>query len=291
MIQTPKRLYLKSNKFPFEIVEQYDYFEHFIVKDINHNEYIIQKISVGDYIKYRDLTKYSSKIKKSIFEYKEEDSYFLVFDYENKTEYLVKSEKNKEIYLEIFSNSSFEIKLRKEHLVNMNNIYKVLDNKFNYFEIRIREIEISPIKDDVSWVVLSKYNIILDAKIYLYDLQQDLFKMIDKNETIKYGLIPKRINNELYSNNKLLLNYNFYYGPIGILYARFYLSDIEFSCEEVFKKNSIFDQKYFLFMSLYILILNINMEIRLDARTCSNYLLITRKIKKLLVEYKEILNK
>lgn len=69
--------------------------------------------------------------------------------------------------------------------------------------MRIREIETNPVKNDISWIILSKYNIILDAKLYLYDLQSDIFKAIDQKLIVPYGLVYRKIDLEIYNKQKL----------------------------------------------------------------------------------------
>lgn len=265
--------------------------DYFIVEDEQNNSYILQVLTIEQYQKYNDLIRYSNKIKKAINIEKVDNLYYLYFVYENKTEYNVKSRLTSKVLLEIFNASSYEVTLKKEHIKNLNNIYKLLDNKFNYFEMRIREIELNPIKRDIDWIILSKYYILLDAKVYLYDLQQDIFKFIDKNEIVKYGLVPKVINQNRYNKEALLLDYNFYYGPISMLYVRKYMLLDGFDELEDMKKLDIFNQKYFCFMYIYILVLNINLEIVMDIYSVSNYINITQKIKSFISKYKALIEK
>ena len=157
--------------------------------------------------------------------------------------------------------------------------------------MRIREIELNPIKRDIDWIILSKYYILLDAKVYLYDLQQDIFKFIDKNEIVKYGLIPKVINQNRYNKEALLLDYNFYYGPISMLYVRKYMLLDGFDEIEDINKLDSFNQKHFCFMYIYILVLNINLEIVMDIYSVSNYINITQKIKSFIFKYKALIEK
>ena len=275
----------------FNIKSKIKYKDYFIVKDSDNNKYLLQIIDNINYQKYNDLIRYSNKIKKCIYNEKIDDLNYLYFLYEDNTEYNIKAKLTSNILLEIFDSSSYELTLKKENIRNLNNIYKLLDNKFTYFEIRIREIELNPIKKDIDWIILSKYYILLDTKIYLYDLQQDIFKFIDKNEVVKYGLIPKNINQNLYSKETLLLDYNFYYGPISMLYVRMYLLLDQYDMYDDINKLDSFNQKYFCFMYLYIMILNINLDVILNIYIVSNYVNITKKIKSFITKYKALLEK
>lgn len=275
----------------FNIKSKIKYKDYFIVKDSDNNKYLLQILDNINYQKYNDLIRYSNKIKKCIYNEKIDDLNYLYFLYEDNTEYNIKAKLTSNILLEIFDSSSYELTLKKENIRNLNNIYKLLDNKFTYFEIRIREIELNPIKKDIDWIILSKYYILLDTKIYLYDLQQDIFKFIDKNEVVKYGLIPKNINQNLYSKETLLLDYNFYYGPISMLYVRMYLLLDQYDMYDDINKLDSFNQKYFCFMYLYIMILNINLDVILNIYSLSNYVNITKKIKSFITKYKALLEK
>ena len=275
----------------FNIKSKIKYKDYYIVIDSDNNKYLLQIIDNINYQKYNDLIRYSNKIKKCIYNEKIDDLNYLYFLYEDNTEYNIKAKLTSNILLEIFDSSSYELTLKKENIRNLNNIYKLLDNKFTYFEIRIREIELNPIKKDIDWIILSKYYILLDTKIYLYDLQQDIFKFIDKNEVVKYGLIPKNINQNLYSKETLLLDYNFYYGPISMLYVRMYLLLDQYDMYDDINKLDSFNQKYFCFMYLYIMILNINLDVILNIYSLSNYVNITKKIKSFITKYKALLEK
>ncbi len=289
MIKNQTRLYLKSSSLSINTI--IDYNDFVIIKTNNNEEYLCRFVTNSEYQTYFNLLKYSDKIKKTIYEQKNNDGYLLFFDYEKLTEEKVKSKRIVEILRTIFQKSSFEITLKKTYLNNINNIYKVLDNKFIYLEMRIREIETAYKKDDISWIILSKYNIILDAKIFLYDLQQDIFKAIDNSIIVNYGLIYKNIDFNLYNNKKILPSFDLYYGPIGMLYCRLYLQlDEEDIYDDILKLDN-FDQKYFCFMCLYILILNINLEIILNNYSIANYLLVTKKIKSFILKYQNIMKK
>ncbi len=266
---------------------EYDKFN--LVSDDN-NTYYEQILNDIEYSVYLDVIRYSSKIKKAIYIENVEDKK-LYFVYENKTEYSLKSKCISEILLDLFKTTSYEVSIKKDNIKNLNNIYKLLDNKFRYFEIRIREIELNPIKKDIDWIILSKYYLLLDSKIFLYDLQQDIFKYIDKNEVVKYGLIPKYINQNLYSKESLLLDYNLYYGPISMLYVRMSLMLDDYDPFEDVKRLDILNQKYFCFMYLYILILNVNMDISMNIYGISNYVIILKKIKEFIKKYESLIRK
>ncbi|MCM1197211.1 MAG: hypothetical protein NC310_09125 [Roseburia sp.] len=285
------RSFLASSSIPFEIASITSLKDYELIKTRNNEEYLCRFVTEKEYQTYLELIRYTKRLKQAIYETRVSGGFLLFFEYENMTEAKVKSDRIIHILREIHESSSFEITLKKEHLVNINNIFKVLDNKFSYLEMRIREIETNPVKNDVSWVILSKYNIILDAKIYLYDLQTDIFKAIDKKHIVPYGLLYRNIDIELYNKQRLLPSFDLYYAPISMLYCRCYLQlDAPFLIEEV-KRLDSFNQKYFCFMCLYIMILNVNLEVILNTYSIANYLLLTKKIRCFIASFKEIMEK
>lgn len=273
---------------PFKIISRKNFAGYDLVKLEDGNEYLSIVLPTEAYASYLEQIKISSHIGRSVMEYPYGDKRILFFYYDSMTETAVRNRRVLEILEEVFSNSSYEITLKKEHMVHLNRIYKVLDSKFSYFELRIREIETSPIKNDISWIILSKYNIILDAKLYLYDLQTDIFKQIDKNTIIHYGLISKEIFPELYQKGFVLPFRELYYAPIGMLYARYELSIGGVDIDRI-KKLDAFNQKYFCFMTLYILILNLNFEVYLTNYSVNNFVLLTKKIKHFMIQFKNII--
>lgn len=277
------------NRLPYRLSTISNYNNKYILEDELKSKYSLYYLNKEKYLTYLELSK-SKYIEKSIFELLDDDKYYLLFNSKiNKSEENAIAEKLYPILENIFEDFKFSIKLKKEHVTNFNNIYKVLDNKFTYLEMRIREVEVSPVKTDISWVILSKYHIILDAKIYLYDLQTDMFSFIDKSLNVDYGIIFKDLDSSIYKNGLIEPNFNIYYGPIGMLLARYYLYYDDLNIDDYFskkiKKLDGFNQKYFCFMCLYIYILNIRLDILLNSFNISNYLTLTGKISSFIKKY------
>ncbi|MBE6137720.1 MAG: hypothetical protein E7176_04935 [Erysipelotrichaceae bacterium] len=271
------------NKLPIKVVEAKFNYRYFIIKDNIGNVYHLHKINKNSYLTYYELIR-SKNVQKAIFELKNDDTYFLLFEMPFK-----KSEKKAvlkdilETLEQIHNDFKFKVTLKKEYFKNLQNIYRVLDNRFSYLELRIREIETSPKKNDTSWVVLSKYNVFLDAKIFLYDLQQDIFKIIDNNESIIYGLVYNYLNTDMYKNGVIEPIFDLYYAPYSSLLVRYFLEFDELDIYELLiekiKKIDKFNQKYFCFMCLYIYVLNVRLDVMLNEFNISCYLLIAKKIK------------
>lgn len=264
---------------------------YFYLKDDNDRRYRLIPLNEQEYKMYYSLYK-SNNVVKPIYELFHNNTYYLLF-YEviNRGEERLEYKKIKELLISLFKEYKYPITINHSHSKTLTNLYKVLDNKFVYFEIRIREIETKPIKEDLDWIILSKYHIILDSKLYLYDLQGDLFKLIDKNEEVEYGVIYKYICRDILYTDKLYPSSKLYYGPLGVLYSRIYISfnkyiDIQDLKKEI-DKLSNFNKKYFLFMVLYIYIININFDIFINKNNISSYMLITKEISQLLKAFKD----
>ncbi len=281
------------NRLPYSLSIVQRKREYYILKDQDGHLYHLYALNQKSYLLYLELSK-SSKIEKSIFETRDNEIYYLLFSCLNKSsEDMAVLKKMLPLLEDIFQDFTYSITLKKEHFTNLNNIYKVLDNKFSYFEMRIREIEVMPRKDDISWIILSKYYILLDAKMYLYDLQQDIFGFIDKNTVLDYGLIFNSITKENYKNKLIEPDFHVYYGPISMLLCRLYLYfdhlDLQEYFKERLKKLDEFNKKYFCFMVIYIYILNINLDILLNPYNISNYLQFTKRISSFIKEFGDYL--
>ena len=291
MIDNLTKSYLASVSLPFSIASSQSYKDYEYIKTSTNEEFLVRYVTQQEYAIYYDLCRFTNRLKQAVYEINLQNGYLLFFEYENLTEANVKIGRIIEILREIHEKSGFEITLKKDHLLNLNNIYKVLDHKFSYLEMRIREIETNPVKNDISWIILSKYNIILDAKLYLYDLQSDIFKAIDQKLIVPYGLVYRKIDLEIYNKQKLLPSFNLYYAPISMLYCRcFLLLDPPQLLEEI-KRLDSFNQKYFCFMCLYILVLNINLDVILNSYSVASYVLITKKIRCFIASFKEFIEK
>ena len=165
MIDNLTKSYLASVSLPFSIASSQSYKDYEYIKTSTNEEFLVRYVTQQEYAIYYDLCRFTNRLKQAVYEINLQNGYLLFFEYENLTEANVKIGRIIEILREIHEKSGFEITLKKDHLLNLNNIYKVLDHKFSYLEMRIREIETNPVKNDISWIILSKYNIILDAKL------------------------------------------------------------------------------------------------------------------------------
>lgn len=265
MIENQKELFSNIlSQLPIRVKSYEVIGNEYLIKDYSNDKYLLKIVDKSLYLSYLEISKLKH-IRQAVFIEKKNDLYILVFKFPYyKSDRKAVLRKIIPILEAVFNETKFLVTLKKQNTKRLNSIYKVLDNKFSYFEIRIREIETSIIKDDISWLMLSNYNIILDAKMLLYDLQQDIFNLVDKNTEISYGIVFKKFNLEGYYNNKILPEFDIYLAPISMLYVRLYLEFNDDSLkDEIYnkiQKIDIFNKKYFIFMVIYIYILNINLD-------------------------------
>ena len=101
---------------------------------------------------------------------------------------------------------------------------------------------------------------------------------IDSERDISIGLIFKNPFLLYFENEKIEPSIYLYYGPFGMLLARIYIEysviDDKILIEEIKKLNRI-DKVYFLYSTLYILILSFNFDIEEEIDL---YLDITKKL-------------
>ena len=133
----------------------------------------------------------------------------------------------------------------------------------------------------------------LDTRIILYDIQNDIFKMIDKESEEYYGIIFKNIHQIKYKNGLIEPNFDIYYGPIAALFSKIYLAydhkELDIDFKKKLDKMNVFNKKYFFFISLYTYVLNLNLEIIPSNSNLQAFISITKRIKRFIYLFKDYL--
>lgn len=166
--------------------------------------------------------------------------------------------------LKIFSDTKEVKTLKKVDMKGMQKTYPVLDKYFVKLEYLIREIELKRPKNDMDWVLLSKYHIILSAKMNLSQIQNKLFSLMEEEIPIEVGLFSKSLNGLYFKKGKLNCYLNSIVAPVSALLARFYLenshlADFKSQIDQIFiDYDHSFYKLHFSFLVLYVLILNLN---------------------------------
>lgn len=177
-------------------------------------------------------------------------------------------------------------KLSSKEYKYLKRIYEKLDYKFKMLESFVRTSESKPIKEDFEWIVLSKYNIFLNCKDYMYQLQKKIHTSIDNKESVKYALnhgnpdITHIINNNFinFENSRLCI--------VVSDIAKFYVENsfININWKDTIKEMLIpyegdFYKNYFKFLVLYIYMINLNINNTYSYETLNAYIRISEKIK------------
>ncbi len=267
---------------------QTDYF----LEDDNNTFFIVKEVNEKEIVILNNLKKKNSNVLNNLFYYKNEKTYYIYncsLEILNEEAVMVKL---LDKYIELIEKTKIPITLTKEDTKKMQSIYQILDNKFSYFELRIKEIELKYPKEDADWIILSNYHILLNTKMWMYDLQQALFKMLEKNIILDYGLVFKNMNQLQYQNNKLLPTGKFYYAPVSTMLARYYTTfdhlniDLK-SIKNILNQQEKFYKVYYMFFVNYLYILNLNFPIIIDIKNINNFLTITKKLKYFYENFKD----
>ncbi len=195
--------------------------------------------------------------------------------------------------LKIFSLSKTAKTLKKEDMKEMSKTYPILDKYFLRLEYIIREIETKRPKNDNDWLFLSKYHLILAAKMNLSQIESKLFELIKEEIPIEPGLILKYPNFSFYKNGKI----NFYLksinAPISELLARFYLENSHLNSfkkeidEILIDYDHSFYKLHFCFIVLYTYILNLGNIRIVNTITATKFNEIAKAIEVFLKDYKD----
>lgn len=195
--------------------------------------------------------------------------------------------------LKIFSLSKTARTLKKEDMKEMSKTYPILDKYFLRLEYIIREIETKRPKDDNDWLFLSKYHLILAAKMNLSQIESKLFELVKEEIPIEVGLMLKYPNFNFYKNGKI----NFYLksinAPISELMARFYLENSHLNSFKAEFDNILIDydhsfyKLHFCFIVLYTYILNLGNIRIINTISATKFNEIASSVEIFLNEYKD----
>ena len=226
-------------------------------------------------------------IKKFSFE---NDIYF-IYNYVNSYEY--PSEKKIfdliDCVHELHKKTGFTVRLNDLNFKYFYRIYKNLDRIFQTLEMLVRECEERVVKTDFDWIILSKYNILLNVKKIMYPMQRKIHKYLDNHGNCIYALNHGNLNLNHFIQKKLISFDNGYTGIFVSDYAKLYVSldDIEgmWFKEIEDKLNSYgndFYKLYFKFLVLYIYIINLKFSSFDNHTVLNTYIQITNKINRFL---------
>ncbi len=256
-----------------------------LIQTIN-NTYIVKDISLIEYNNYLKVKNMSLSILEPI-EIKKENNhiYFLYNYYENKEDILSNYESMLNTIKTLFDKSSHIIPTPKITGFKYKKLAVISNDRFNMLEIKIRQIETNPAKNDFSWIYLSKYHIILDLK---YEIYKMIKRLKTETKDIEVGI------NHGYPTLSHFYNYKFLgykYIKEGVLENDLYkiyldMDSLDINHYEIINKYIKTDigKKYFKLMVMFSYLLML--DIKEDVITCNKYLSITSKISRFLSQFK-----
>lgn len=245
-----------------------------------------------DYLKSQNVSNVLYPLKKFLLD----GHRFLLFDYLSENKY----PKEKKIY--DLKNALFNLheatKISKEAKKNnfkyLYRLYKKLDYKFRVIDSLISETELREVNTDFDWIILSKYSLFIDVKKEMYRLQMQIHQEIDKKISLFYAINHGRPSLSHLIDRSLISFDESRFGFIVSDISKFYCinEDIKIDWFSLIDEwlsyyQSPFYKTYFKFMTLYIFLINLNIDFKNEQITISNYVQVHNKLKKILIIFKD----
>ncbi|MFI3329528.1 MAG: hypothetical protein R3Y05_03445 [bacterium] len=264
---------------------------------VNSNKYIVKLVTpkcneVYNFIATEQVNCISYPLKK----FQTKEGLYFLYKYEKELEFPVskKAQQLLDALNDLHKSTSYEKKLNKKNFKYLYRTYKKIDYKFQMLEMYIREAEVKQNKTDFEWIMLSKYNVFLDTKIIMYNLQKKIHNYIDDKISVTYSLNHGNPNLTHLYNKKLISFDNSYLGLCVSDLAKLYVncdhinvgwySLIDQTLEQY---NNNFYKIYFKFLVLYIYVINIDFDLIDLNNTCNKYIQLSRKISIFLENFKD----
>ena len=105
---------------------------------------------------------------------------------------------------ELHKKTGFTVRLNDLNFKYFYRIYKNLDRIFQTLEMLVRECEERVVKTDFDWIILSKYNILLNVKKIMYPMQRKIHKYLDNHGNCIYALNHGNLNLNHFIQKKLI---------------------------------------------------------------------------------------
>lgn len=231
-------------------------------------------------------------IKMGIFE----NQRYLLFKYNNYKSYPA----DKKIYdlkdalILMHQSTTVKKETKRNNFKFLYRLYKRLDYKFRVLDALISESELREEMDDYDWILLSKYSTFLDAKKELYRLQSKIHEIIDEHITIDYAINHGRPCLNHLVDNKLISLDESHFGCVVSDISRLYCSNddlkidwFNFIDEWLNMYGVEFYKLYFKFLTMYIFMINLNIDFNNHYISLSNYIQIHSKIQRVMITFKD----
>lgn len=265
-----------SDNLTLQTIIAHDKENYYVIKDIS-------KIEYTNYLKVKnDKLPFLKPLKIAKYE---NHTYFLYNYYENhQSIYEVYDGILKTISL-LHKKTAKKVPQPKMAEIKYKKIALIANDRFNMLEMKIRNIELNPVKNDLSWIYLSKYHIILDIKLEIYKMIKRLKMIKDDVEVgINHGF-PSQVH---FFNNSFI---SYKYLKEGVIENDLYKVFLDFDSLEINHLEIIdkyldekYSKKYFKLMVLFSYLLMCDIE---PNYTCaSKYIKLTNKISRFMYQFK-----
>lgn len=258
-----------------------------IIAHDKENYYVIKDISKIEYTNYLKVKNDKLPFLKPLKIAKHGNhTYFLYNYYENhQSIYEAYEGILKTIFL-LHKKTALKVPQPKMAEINYKKIALISNDRFNMLEMKIRNIELNPVKNDLSWIYLSKYHIMLDVKLEIYKMIKRLKMITDDIEVgVNHGF-PSQVH---YFNNNFI---SYKHLKEGVIENDIYRAYLDFDSLEINHYDIIdkylqdkYSKKYFKLMVLFSYLLMCDIELNYTCAT--KYIKLTDKISRFLFQFKE----
>lgn len=257
------------------------------IASTSNESYIIKNVSIIEYSNYQKLKGQNLPFLKPIEIKKMNNHIFFLYEYRNDYSSIYdKYEGMLDTVYTIVKKTEKEIPVPKMAEFKFKKIAIIANDRFTSLEIKIRQIEMSPIKNDMSWIYLSKYHIVLDTKLEIYKL---LKRFKGFNSSIKVSVNHGNPQESHYINNHFIgYKYVREGSPVNDYYKIYIdMDNLDINHKKIFEKYITDDisKRYFKLMVLYTYVLMLDIDYTYEALT--RFLNITNKIVRFLHQFKE----
>lgn len=257
-----------------------------IIAHDKENYYVIKDISKIEYTNYLKVKNDKLPFLKPLKIAKHENhTYFLYNYYENNQSIYEAYDGILKTISLLHKKTAKKVPQPKMAEIKYKKIALIANDRFNMLEMKIRNIELNPVKNDLSWIYLSKYHIILDIKLEIYKMIKRLKMIKDDVEVgINHGF-PSQVH---FFNNSFI---SYKYLKEGVIENDLYKVFLDFDSLEINHLEIIdkyldekYSKKYFKLMVLFSYLLMCDIE---PNYTCaSKYIKLTNKISRFMYQFK-----
>lgn len=257
-----------------------------IIAHDNTNYYIIKDIDKIEYTNYLKIKneKLPFLLPLKIANY-QNHIYFLYNYYENYQNIFDTYDKVLRTISVLHKKTAIKVPQAKMAEFKYKKMAIIANDRFNLLEMKIRNIELNPQKNDLSWIYLSKYHIILDLKLEIYKMIKRLKAF---NDDVEVGVNHGFPSQSHFFNDCFI---SFKYIKEGVIENDLYRAYLDFDSLDINHFEIIdkylkekYSKKYFKLMVLFSYLLMCDIE---PNYTCaSKYIKLTNKISRFLFQFK-----